>query len=83
MAMFIIEEECIACGVCEPECPNDAILEGDPAFVIDAERCTECVGFHDERQCVLVCPVDCIVPHPEREENREVLEARFARLHGN
>ena len=83
MAMFIIEEECIACGVCEPECDNQAITEGDPAFAIDPERCTECVGFHDEPQCVGVCPVDCIVIHPEREESRDVLEARFARLHGN
>ena len=25
---IIITEECINCGACEPECPNNAIYEG-------------------------------------------------------
>ncbi|MDP7109235.1 MAG: 4Fe-4S binding protein, partial [Nitrospinaceae bacterium] len=25
----IITDECINCGVCEPECPNGAITEGE------------------------------------------------------
>ncbi len=58
-----ITEECISCGVCEAECPNDAISqgEGDNAiYLIDRNRCTECVGHFDESQCCQVCPVDCI-----------------------
>src|SRR6266850_1146511 len=42
----MITEECINCGACEPECPNNAIaLRGDIYF-IDPDLCTECVGFH-------------------------------------
>ena len=55
-----ITEECINCDVCEPECPNDAIYQGEDIYEIDASLCTECVGHFDESQCVQVCPVDCI-----------------------
>ena len=47
----MITEECINCGVCEPECPNEAITEGEETFVIDPSLCTECVAFHDTEQC--------------------------------
>jgi ferredoxin len=55
-----ITEECINCDVCEPECPNDAIYQGEAIYEIDPNRCTECVGHFDEPQCRQVCPVDCI-----------------------
>ncbi|MHB8415475.1 MAG: 4Fe-4S binding protein, partial [Acidiferrobacteraceae bacterium] len=42
----MITDECINCGVCEPECPNDAISATSEIYVIDAARCTECVGYH-------------------------------------
>ena len=57
---LIINEECIACSACVDECPNEAISEGDPIYVIDPNKCTECVGFYDEPQCVTVCPVEAI-----------------------
>ena len=47
----MITNECINCGACEPECPNNAITQGDPVFVIDPKLCTECVGFHDYEAC--------------------------------
>ena len=114
MAIFITDE-CINCGACEPECPNNAIYEGgvewtvaegttvkgqytlEGEVVVDADgangpveedfyfivpdKCTECKGFHEEPQCAAVCPVDCCVPDPDREETEEVLLARQARLH--
>ena len=58
---LMITEDCIACGTCEPECPNEAISEGDEQFHIDAAKCTECEG-QDGPACVEVCSVDCIVP---------------------
>ncbi|HDJ34545.1 MAG: YfhL family 4Fe-4S dicluster ferredoxin [Bacteroidales bacterium] len=79
---LIINDECIACGVCVDECPNEAISEGDPIFVINPDRCTECVGFYDTPQCVEVCPVDAIVPDPEHQETKEELLAKKKRLHG-
>lgn len=79
---LMITEDCINCAVCEPECPNVAIYEGEDIFEIDPDRCTECVGHFDEPQCQLVCPVDCIPQDPERVESQEVLLARYALLTG-
>ena len=55
-----ITDECINCDICEPECPNEAIYQGEEIYEIDPSRCTECVGHFDEPQCQQVCPVDCI-----------------------
>ncbi len=77
----IITEECINCGACEPECPNQAISQGEDIFVIDPKLCTECVGFHDEEACAAVCPVDCCVPDPDIPETEEVLLERAKKLH--
>lgn len=52
-----INEECIACGSCVPECPVEAISEGDPIYTIDPEKCTDCGA------CVEVCPVEAIKPN--------------------
>ncbi len=79
---LLITDECINCDVCEPECPNDAISMGETIYVIDPERCTECVGHFDVPQCVEVCPVACIPKDPLRVESRGVLWARFERLQG-
>ncbi len=76
-----ITEECINCGACEPECPNEAISEGDDTYVIDPNLCTECVGFHDYEACQAVCPVECCIPDPERRESEDDLLARAAKLH--
>ncbi len=58
---YTITDECIACGACEPECPVDAIKEGDPIYTIDAEVCVECKGHYDVPNCTEICPVDCCV----------------------
>ena len=81
MAMKI-NEECINCGACEPECPNEAISQADPVYLIDFEKCTECVGHYDNPKCVEVCPVDnCIIHDPDHAETHEQLEAKYARMH--
>ncbi|MBC8358951.1 MAG: YfhL family 4Fe-4S dicluster ferredoxin [Candidatus Aminicenantes bacterium] len=79
---LMINEECINCGACEPECPNEAISMGDELYEIDHEKCTECVGHFEESQCVAVCPVDSCVPDPDYKESKEVLEEKFRRLTG-
>ncbi len=78
-----ITDECISCGACEPECPNEAISEGDVIYVIDPDRCTECVGFYDEQQCAAVCPVDACQPDPEHVESHDELMAKKEKLHPN
>jgi NAD-dependent dihydropyrimidine dehydrogenase PreA subunit len=77
----MITNDCINCGACEPECPNNAISPGDPVFVIDPKLCTECVGFHDYEACAAVCPVDVCVTDPNNIESEEVLIARARELH--
>jgi len=112
---IMITDECINCGACEPECPNNAIYEGGAEWkysdgtslkgavsspdgvTIDAtekheprsmdvyyiahEKCTECVGFHDEPQCAAVCPVDCCVDDPDYRESNEALLAKKDFMH--
>ena len=93
----MITSECINCGACEPECPNTAIYQGgvewqapdgsmhaplsNDIFYIVPEKCTECVGFHDQEACAAVCPVDCCVPNPDIPETHDVLLARARTLH--
>jgi len=79
---LMINDECINCDVCEPECPNSAISMGPEIYVIDPQLCTECVGHYDTPQCVEVCPVECIPKDPEHEESQEQLMAKYHRLYG-
>jgi ferredoxin len=113
---IMITDECINCGACEPECPNNAIYEGgaewrfadgtgltgevkglnsgivtdsnalnEPVsmdvYYIVTDKCTECVGFHDEPQCAAVCPVDCCVDDPDYRETQEALLIKKDYLH--
>ena len=77
---LMITDECINCDVCEPECPNDAISAGEEIYVIDAHKCTECVGHFEEPQCRKVCPVDCIPLNPDVVESKDELHAKYLRL---
>ena len=111
---IMITDECINCGACEPECPNNAIYEGgaqwrwadgttlkevktadgatvagtspqtpvsDEYYYIVSDKCTECVGFHEEPQCAAGCPVDCCVDDPDLRESRERLLEKKEWLH--
>ena len=112
---IIITDECINCGACEPECPNNAIYEGgaewsyadgtsltgmittldgndlvaddtqEPVdmdiYYIVPDKCTECVGFHDEPQCAAVCPVDCCVDDDNFRESEDELLAKKDFMH--
>jgi ferredoxin len=78
----MITELCVNCGACEPVCPGDGISKEDEIYAIDPDRCTECVGFHVQEQCRLVCPVDnCCLPDPERVETEEVLFERALKVY--
>lgn len=77
---LIITDECINCDVCEPECPNGAISQGEEIYEIDVSRCTECVGHYDKPQCIEVCPVNCIVTNPDLPESKDQLLAKYHRL---
>ncbi|MEX0958057.1 MAG: YfhL family 4Fe-4S dicluster ferredoxin [Burkholderiales bacterium] len=77
---LIITDECINCDVCEPECPNGAISQGEEIYRIDPAKCTECVGHYDRPQCQEVCPVDCIPFDPQYVESKEQLYEKYLAL---
>ena len=79
---LMITDECINCDVCEPECPNGAISQGDTIYIIDPNKCTECVGHYDTPQCVEVCPVECIIVDAGHVESRDALLAKYRTLTG-
>lgn len=74
---LMITDECINCDICERECPNDAIFQGEMIYEIHPHRCTECVGHFDQPQCRVVCPVDCIPLNPEYIESKEKLMKKY------
>lgn len=76
----LIDDSCINCDMCEPECPNQAIAMGEEIYEIDPDRCTECVGHYDKPTCVSVCPIDCIDPDPNHVESQDELLVKFAVL---
>jgi ferredoxin len=76
-----INEECIYCGACKPECKNEAIQEGDTMYGIDPDKCTECVGWFGSPKCAEVCPVNAVVLDLDRKESHEQLLEKWKRLH--
>ena len=112
---IIITDDCINCGACEPECPNNAIYDvssdwnysegtdltgnivlpngkevnaderqepvSEEFYFIVADKCTECVGFHEEPQCAVACPVDCCVDDEDNVETEKELLAKQAFMH--
>ena len=79
----MITADCINCGACEPECPNQAIREGDQTYEINPNLCTECVGFYGAEMCQEVCPVACCIPNPTIREDELTLYERALKLHGS
>ena len=55
---FRIIDSCVNCWACEPVCPSDAIRAVKPHFLIDAGKCTECLGDHADPQCASICPIE-------------------------
>ncbi len=78
---YKITDDCISCGACESECKNDAISEGEEVYIIDPDKCTECVGWFDSPKCAEVCPVDAPVSDPDCQETREQLLDKWRKLH--
>jgi len=77
---LMITDECINCDVCEPECPNGAISQGEEIYVIDPALCTECVGHFDTPQCQEVCPINCIPFNPDVVETNAQLMEKYYKI---
>ena len=63
------------------EADEEQTAISDEVYYIVSDKCTECVGFHDEPQCAAVCPVDCCVDDEDVRETDEELLAKKAWLH--
>ena len=50
-------------------------------YYISPDKCTECIGFHEEPQCAAVCPVDCCVPDESHVETEAVLLEKQRFMH--
>jgi ferredoxin len=89
-----ISEECINCGACQPECPNEAVYGSGEDYELNGktfpalsqefsyivpEKCTECVGFDSDPKCVSVCPTDACVK--DVAESKEDLLKKAKALH--
>lgn len=70
----------VAPGVFEPAAKKQKPVS-DEFYYIVSNKCTECMGFHEEPQCAAVCPVDCCVEDPDYRESEEELYAKKAWLH--
>jgi ferredoxin len=78
---YMISEDCISCGACESECPNQAISEGETSYRIDPNKCTQCVGSFTTQQCADICPVSACVPNSDKVETQEQLLAKWQEMH--
>jgi ferredoxin len=57
MALQIVAS-CVNCWACVDVCPNGAIVEDIPHFLVDGGKCTECLGEHAVPQCAAICPIE-------------------------
>ncbi len=78
---YKITEDCISCGACQAECPNNAISEGQTCYQVDPDICTECVGAAESSRCAGVCPVEACQPDPAKKESREQLLSKWQKQH--
>ena len=53
----------------------------DEIYYIAPDKCTECMGFHEEPQCAAVCPVDCCIPDDDRVESEDTLLGKQKFMH--
>ena len=72
---LIINELCVNCFACEPLCPNKAIYEAKPHFLINPDLCTECLGDHDAPQCAEICPIECAIEDEYGDKKADVLNS--------
>ena len=56
-------------------------IDPNVSIVNVPDKCTECMGFHEEPQCAAVCPVDCCVPDENNVETENELLSKQKFMH--
>jgi len=51
---WVDANKCVGCGLCEQECPVDAISMKDKKAYVDMDKCIHCGTCHS------VCPVEAV-----------------------
>lgn len=64
---FKIIDSCVNCWACEPLCPSQAIYEAKPHFLINAGKCSECLGEYADPQCASICPIEGAIVNQQNE----------------
>ncbi|MBK8186492.1 MAG: 4Fe-4S binding protein [Cellvibrio sp.] len=59
-----IDDSCINCDMCVPECPTEAIHLGAQHYEIDQSICIQCEGFYHSPTCIDVCPLGSVAFTP-------------------
>lgn len=59
---------CIACGICEKNCPFDAIKVENNVAIIDYDKCTNCMI------CAEKCPTKAIYAEFDKRKKAEIIE---------
>ncbi|WP_069300762.1 ferredoxin FdxA [Neptunicoccus sediminis] len=73
--LVIHPDECIDCGVCEPECPVDAIR---PDTEPDMEKWVEFNREYSEKWPVLITKIDALPNAEERDGEEGKMEKYFS-----
>ena len=55
-----IDDSCINCDMCVPECPSNSIYMGDKHYHIETQTCILCENYYAQPKCIEVCPIDSI-----------------------
>jgi len=78
--LVIHPDECIDCGVCEPECPIEAILpDTDP----ESEKWLELNRDYSEKWPVITKQKDPLPTAEEFKDKKNKLEEHFSKLPGD
>ena len=77
---LLITKECISCDACREECPNEAIFEDEPIYIIDADRCCECVDDYSEPPCIEDSTVESIITEPDNIETADELKYKHVHM---
>lgn len=60
-----INDECINCDMCVPQCPSESIAFEGKHYQINPATCIGCEDYYHTPTCIDVCPIDCILILPK------------------
>lgn len=55
-----IDDSCINCDMCVPECPSDSIAMATKHYQINPDTCIRCRDYYPSPTCIEVCPLDSV-----------------------